>query len=51
MFNPRVIPHHGVDRNNPHKDYSHTTPILASHAEIARPEYDYKWNTNRYKYQ
>jgi len=46
MFSPRVIPHGGVDRNNPNKDYSSTSAILAGHAEIPRPEYDYKWNTD-----
>lgn len=46
MFSPRVIPHHGVDRANPKKDYSQTTPVLATHSEIARPEYDYKWNSD-----
>ena len=46
MFSPRVIPHHGVDRDNPNKDYSHTTPILATHSEIPRSEYDYKWNSD-----
>lgn len=46
MFSPRVIPHHGVDRANPKKDYSQTTPTLAAHSEIARPEYDYKWNSD-----
>jgi len=46
IFNPRVIPHLGIDRSNPNKNYSHTIPILASHSEIARPEYDYKWNSD-----
>lgn len=46
MFSPRVIPHGGVDRNNPNKDYSSISPILAGHAEITRPEYDYKWNSD-----
>lgn len=46
MFSPRIIPHAGIDKKNPNKDYSHTTPILAAHAEIARPEYDYKWNSD-----
>jgi hypothetical protein len=46
IFSPRIIPHAGIDRNNPNKDYSHTSQILAGHAEIARPEYDYKWNSD-----
>ena len=46
MFNPRVIPHLGIDRNNPKKDYTQTQPILASHSEIPRPEYDYQWNSD-----
>ena len=35
MFNPRVIPHMGIDKTQPKKDYSHTTEILAGHSEIA----------------
>lgn len=46
MFNPRVIPHLGIDRNNPKKDYTQTQSILASHSEIARPEYNYEWNSD-----
>jgi hypothetical protein len=46
MFNPRVIPNHLIDKNNPKKDYSHTTDVLATHAEIPRPEYNYKWNSD-----
>lgn len=46
IFNPRVIPHSGIDRSNPNKDYSHTLPILAGHSEIERPEYDYRWNSD-----
>jgi hypothetical protein len=46
IFNPRVIPHHGVDRKNHKKDYSSVFTILASHSEIARPEYNYIWNSD-----
>ena len=46
MFNPRIIPHAGIDRNNPNKDYSHISSVLAGHAEIARPEYNYQWNSD-----
>lgn len=46
VFNPRVIPHVGLDRNNPHKDYTQFQPILGQHSEINRPEYDYKWNSD-----
>jgi hypothetical protein len=46
VFNPRVIPHVGLDRSNPKKDYSHTQPILGIHCEVKRPEYDYTWNSD-----
>lgn len=46
MFNPRVIPHMGIDKTSPKKDYSHTTEILAGHSEIPRSEYNYKWNSD-----
>lgn len=46
IFNPRVIPHIGLDRSNPKKNYSQSFPILASHSEISRPEYIYKWNSD-----
>lgn len=46
VFNPRIIPHVGYDRNNPKKDYSQSQPILARHSEIARPEYNYAWNSD-----
>ena len=46
IFSPRIIPHHGIDRNNPNKDYSQISPILAAHAEIPRPEYNYIWNSD-----
>jgi hypothetical protein len=46
MFNPRVIPHMGIDKNNPKKDYSYTSAILASHSEVERSEYSYKWNSD-----
>lgn len=46
IFNPRVIPHMGIDRNNPKKDYSSVQAVLAAHAEIARDEYNYKWNSD-----
>lgn len=46
IFNPRVIPHVGLDRKNPKKDYSQIQSILANHSEIARPEYNYQWNSD-----
>jgi len=46
LFNPRVIPHFGIDKNNPKKDYSHVSPILASHSEVERSEYNYSWNSD-----
>lgn len=46
MFSPRIIPHAGIDKNNPNKDYSHISDTLAAHAEIPRPEYNYIWNSD-----
>lgn len=46
IFNPRVIPHLGIDRRNPKKNYSQIQPILASHSEIPRSEYNYIWNSD-----
>jgi hypothetical protein len=46
VFNPRVIPHLGIDRNNPYKDYSQVDKILGQHSEVPRPEYDYTWNSD-----
>lgn len=46
IFNPRIIPHIGIDKNNPKKDYSSVTSILAPHSEIPRKEYEYKWNSD-----
>lgn len=44
IFSPRIIPYCGIDRNNPHKDYSATNSVFASHSERERPEYNYVWN-------
>ncbi len=46
IFNPRIIPHIGYDKNNPYKNYSQSFDILAQHSEIARPEYSYIWNSD-----
>jgi hypothetical protein len=46
IFNPRVIPHMGIDRNNPKKNYSGMQDILAVHSEIPREGYDYRWNSD-----
>ena len=46
IFNPRVIPHLGIDRSNPKKNYANIQPILAPHSEVARGEYDYCWNSD-----
>jgi hypothetical protein len=46
MFNPRVIPHMGIDRNNPKRDYSSVQKVLATHSEVERPEYNYQWNSD-----
>jgi hypothetical protein len=46
VFNPRIIPHVGYDKTNPKKNYSQSQPILARHSEIARPEYNYQWNSD-----
>lgn len=46
IFNPRIIPSCGLDRNDPKKSYEHVTPILGPHSEIPRPEYDYRWNSD-----
>jgi hypothetical protein len=46
IFNPRVIPHMGIDRSNPKKDYSGIQSILATHSEVPRDEYNYRWNSD-----
>lgn len=46
IFNPRVIPHSGIDRKNPKKDYSSINPILGRHSEVPREEYNYAWNSD-----
>lgn len=46
IFNPRVIPHSGIDRDNPKKDYSNIAKILGAHSEVPRSEYEYKWNSD-----
>jgi len=46
MFSPRVIPYCEIDRNNPNKNYSSSSSIFSSHAEVERPEYNYVWNSD-----
>lgn len=44
LYCPRIIPHHGWRAGDDLKDYSFTSPILAGHSEVPRPEYNYVWN-------
>lgn len=46
IFNPRVIPHMGIDRLNPKKSYACSKDILGNHSERPRPEYNYVWNSD-----
>lgn len=46
LFSKGPIPHMGVDAKNPDKDYSSTWDIVAGHSEVARPEYNYTWNSD-----
>jgi len=46
LYYKNVIPHHSYDKNNKYKDYSGVFPTLAAHSEVARPEYNYIWNSD-----
>jgi hypothetical protein len=47
LFDTRPIPHHGgFNKTTNGRDWSHTSPILASHSEVPRSEYDYQWNSD-----
>lgn len=40
------IPHHGYTKDNKYRNMSGVEPLIAPHAEIARPEYNYDWNSD-----
>lgn len=46
LYYPRISPHFDVDPNDINKNYSHVTDRVAHHSEIARPEYNYVWNSD-----
>jgi hypothetical protein len=46
LFSPRIIPYCGIDSKNPNKNYFYKTSVYGAHSEIARPEYDYVFNSD-----
>jgi hypothetical protein len=40
------IPHHGYTKNDKYINRSRVEPLIAPHAEIERPEYNYSWNSD-----
>jgi hypothetical protein len=46
LYIPGPIPHHGYSKDWKNVDRSGIDPIIADHAEIDRPEYNYTWNSD-----